>query len=148
MKNYKRIVAAIDVYAEYDHVLQSALCIAKKANQVYLVFVTLPITYFQPYISSVGVEYVTDITLQAKTRLSQIARKFEIPQDNIHTPVGYIASEICDFASDIKADMIIVGTRGGNEHEVLLGSAANSLLHCAKQDVLAVRGGDTKLIPQ
>jgi universal stress protein A len=146
MKNYKRIIAAIDVYAEYDHVLQSALCIAKNTKQVYLVFVTLPISYFQPYISSVGVEYVTDITLQAKTRLSQIAHKFEIPQGNIYAPVGYIASEICNLATDIHADIIIIGTHGGNGHKVLLGSATNSVLHVAKQDVLAVRGGDVKLI--
>jgi len=147
MKNYKRIVAAIDVYSEYDEVLQSALGIAKKPSHVYLVFVTLPIAYFQPYISSVGVEYVTDITLQAKRRLTQIARKFEIPQENVYAPVGYIASEICNLATEVKADIIIIGSRGSSRNNLLLGSATNAVLHCAKQDVVAVRSGDIKLIP-
>lgn len=146
MKEYKRIIAAIDVYSEYDHVLQSALCIAKEPSHLNLVFVTLPITYFQPYISGVGVEYVTDITLQAKTRLSQIALKFDIPQSNIHAPVGDVAGEIYKLGSYIKADLIVIGTHGSSGYKVLLGSVANTVLHCAKQDVLAVRSADNRLI--
>lgn len=146
MKEYNRIIAAIDVYSEYDQVLQSALCIAKEPSHLSLVFVTLPITYFQPYISGVGVEYVTDITLQAKNRLSQIARKFDIPQTNIFAPVGDIAGEIYKLATNIKADLIVIGTHNSSGYKVLLGSVANAVLHCAKQDVLAVRSDNISLI--
>lgn len=146
MKEYKRIIAAIDVYSQYDQVLQSALGIAKDPSLLSLVFVTLPITYFQPYISGVGVEYVTDITLQAKSRLAHIARKFDIPQNNIYAPVGDIASEIYKLGTEIKADLIVIGTHGSSGYKVLLGSVANTVLHCAKQDVLAVRSDGNTLI--
>lgn len=142
MKAYKCIIAAVDVYAEYDRVLQSALYVAGEVSQLHLIFVTLPTSYFQPYISSVGTEYVTDITLQAKNRLTQIAGKFGIPQNNIHTPIGDIAGEICQTADDIKANLIVIGTHGSFEYNVLLGSVANTVVHCAKQDVLAVRSNN------
>ncbi|MFT6268823.1 MAG: universal stress protein A [Alphaproteobacteria bacterium] len=146
MKKYKRIIAAIDVYSEYNQVLQSALCIANEPSQLSLVFVTLPISHFQPYISGVGIEYVTDITLQAKSRLSQIARKFDIPQNNVYAPVGEIAGEIYKLATDIKADLIVLGAHGSSGYKVLLGSVANTVLHCAKQDVLTVNSDDSRLI--
>lgn len=146
MKKYKRIIAAIDVYSQYDQVLQSALCIAHKPSQLSLVFVTLPISYFQPYISGVGIEYVTDITLQAKSRLSQIAHKFDIPQNNVYAPVGDIATEIYKLAADIKADLIILGAHGSGGYKVLLGNVTNTVLHCAKQDVLTVKSDGSRLI--
>ncbi len=58
MKDYQRIQVAIDIYSEYDQVLKRALSVAKTASQLSVVFVTLPTTYFQPYISVVGGDYV------------------------------------------------------------------------------------------
>lgn len=146
MKNYKRIIAAIDVYSEYDEVLQSALCIMKEPSQLHLVFVTIPPSYFQPYISSIGFEYVTDITLQAAKQLTQIARKFGIPLSNIHTPIGDIATQICKIASDIDVDLIVVGTHAGSKGGTLLSSVTNSIMHCAKKDVLTVKNDEQILV--
>ncbi|WP_293746712.1 universal stress protein [uncultured Paraglaciecola sp.] len=139
MKQYERIVAAIDVYSEYDHVLKRALSIANNASQLSVVFVTLPTTYFQPYISEVGGDYVAEIQKQAKTRLEDIASKNDIPSDQVHIPVGNAAEEIHTLANDINADLIVIGTHGRSGLKLLLGSTANSVLHGAKQDVLAVR---------
>ena len=139
MKQYERIVVAIDVYSEYDHVLKRALSIANNASQLSVVFVTLPTTYFQPYISEVGGDYVAEIQKQAKTRLEDIASKNDIPSDQVHIPVGNAAEEIHTLANDINADLIVIGTHGRSGLKLLLGSTANSVLHGAKQDVLAVR---------
>jgi universal stress protein A len=139
MKQYERIVVAIDVYSEYDHVLKRALSIANNASQLSVIFVTLPTTYFQPYISEVGGDYVAEIQKQAKTRLEDIARKNDIPSDQVHIPVGNAAEEIHTLANDINADLIVIGTHGRSGLKLLLGSTANSVLHGAKQDVLAVR---------
>jgi universal stress protein A len=139
MKQYERIVVAIDVYSEYDHVLKRALSIANNASQLSVIFVTLPTTYFQPYISEVGGDYVAEIQKQAKNRLEDIARKNDIPSDQVHIPVGNAAEEIHTLANDINADLIVIGTHGRSGLKLLLGSTANSVLHGAKQDVLAVR---------
>jgi universal stress protein A len=139
MKNYQRILVAIDVYSEYDQVLKKALSVVKDPSHLHIVFVTLPTTYFQPYISAVGGDYVADIHKQAKTRLDEIGQTHNIPNKNIYLPIGNAADEIHALANEIKADLIVVGTHGRSGLKLLLGSTANSVLHGAKQDVLAVR---------
>jgi universal stress protein A len=139
MKQYQRILVAIDVYSEYDHVLKRALSMAEKASQLSLVFVTLPTTYFQPYINDVSGDYIAEIHKQAKISLNEIANKNDIPTNQLYLPIGYAAEEIHTLADEIKADLIVMGTHGRSGLKLLLGSTANSVLHGAKQDVLAVR---------
>ena len=139
MDLYRQILVAIDVYSEYNQVLQRALGIATNANQISLVFVTLPTTYFQPYINEVGGDYVAEIHKQAKTCLEDIAQKNAIPVDQVYLPIGNAAEEIHTLANDINADVIVIGSHGRSGLKLLLGSTANSVLHGSKQDVLAVR---------
>jgi universal stress protein A len=139
MKSYQRILVAIDIYSEYDQVLKRALSIAKNVSHLNIVFVTLPTTYFQPYISAVGGDYVADIHKQAKTRLGKIGQTHNISNKNLYLPIGNSADEIHALANEIKADLIVIGTHGRSGLKLLLGSTANSVLHGAKQDVLAVR---------
>lgn len=139
MNQYQQILVAIDVYSEYNQVLQRALCLAANTNQLSLVFVTLPTTYFQPYINEVGGEYVAKIHKQAKACLEDIARKNDIPIDHVYLPIGNAAEEIHTLANDINADVIVMGSHGRSGLKLLLGSTANSVLHGVKQDVLAVR---------
>jgi universal stress protein A len=139
MKSYQRILVAIDIYSEYDQVLKRALSIAKNVSHLNIVFVTLPTTYFQPYISAVGGDYVADIHKQAKARLGKIGQTHNISNKNLYLPIGNSADEIHALANEIKADLIVIGTHGRSGLKLLLGSTANSVLHGAKQDVLAVR---------
>jgi len=139
MKKYKRILVAIDIYSEYAQILKRALCVAQKTSQLSVVFVTLPSTYFQPYISDVGGDYVADIHKQAKKRLGEIAKKYDIPNKQLYLPIGNAAEEIHSLAVENKADLIVIGTHGRSGLKLLLGSTANSVLHGAQQDVLAVR---------
>ena len=139
MNQYQKVLVAIDVYSEYDHVLKRALSVVEHASQLSLVFVTLPTTYFQPYISNVGNEYVTDIHDQAKKLLDNIGAQHAIPNNQCFLPIGNAADEIHALAEEMKADLIVMGTHGRSGLKLLLGSTANSVLHGAKQDVLAVK---------
>jgi nucleotide-binding universal stress UspA family protein len=60
--------------------------------------------------------------------------------------VGDIAGEISQLANKIKADLILIGTQNGELRKVLLGSVANTILNCVKQDVLAVRTNNNSRI--
>ena len=139
MKEYKRIIVAIDVYSEYDQVLKRALSVAENTSQLSLVFVSLPTTDFQPYISGAGSDYVADIHQQAKKLLDDIGQTHGIPSTQRYLPIGNAADEIHTLADEIEADLIVIGTHGRSGLKLLLGSTANSVLHGAKQDVLAVR---------
>lgn len=139
MEKYQRILLAIDIYSEYDQILKRALSVATKASQISIVFVTLPTTYFQPYVNEMGGDFVADIHKQAKNRLDEIAKKNDIPNKQLYLPIGNVAEEIHTLADEIGADLIVIGTHGSSGLKLLLGSTANSVLHGAKHDVLAVR---------
>jgi universal stress protein A len=139
METYQRILLAIDIYSEYDQILKRALSIATKASQISIVFVTLPTTYFQPYVNEMGGDFVADIHKQAKNLIDEIAKKNDIPNKQLYLPIGNVAEEIHTLADEIGADLIVIGTHGSSGLKLLLGSTANSVLHGAKHDVLAVR---------
>jgi universal stress protein A len=101
--------------------------------------VTLPTTYFQPYIIAAGGDYLAYMHKQAKTRLDEIGQIHNIPNKQLYLPIGNAADEIHTLGNEIDADLIIIGTHDYSGFKLLLGSTANSVLHGAKQDVLAVR---------
>ena len=139
MNDYQNVVVALDIYSEYDVVLNRALKIAQTTKHLHLVHVTLPHVYFEPYGAAFNSDFVTDIQEQAKARLYNIAEKHHIPVDQVHALLGDPAAEIHKVAADVQAHLIVVGTHGQSGIKLLLGSTANGVLHGVKCDVLAVK---------
>jgi universal stress protein A len=139
MLEYQNVVVALDIYSEYEMVLERALKIADTSKHLHLVHVTLPQVYFEPYGAAFNSDFVTDIREQAKTRLNSIAEKYHIQADQVHALLGDPAAEIHKVAEEVKADLIVIGTHGQSGLKLLLGSTANGVLHGVKCDVLAVK---------
>ncbi|WP_191321746.1 universal stress protein [Colwellia sp. C1TZA3] len=76
---------------------------------------------------------------RAKEVLLSLVKRLNIPERNVHIPVGQTSEEILAFAKHHKVDLIITGSHGVHGLRLLLGSTANAILHGAKCDVLAVR---------
>jgi universal stress protein A len=139
MHDYQRIVVALDIYSSYEVVLKKALSLAQNPEHLNLVYVTLPHVYFEPYGSSFGGDFVSDMRQQAQQRLKEIGLQHAIPSTQIHSVIGHPADEIHDIAEKIAADLIVIGTHGKSGLKLLLGSTANAVLHGVKCDVLAVK---------
>lgn len=55
---------------------------------------------------------------------------------------GYPADAVVEYAEEIGADLIVIGSRGRGElAALLLGSTSHRILHLAHCDVLVVKGG-------
>ena len=137
--DYKKILVAVDIYAEYKPVIQRALSIAAAPLDLRLIYVSRPQIFFEPYGAHLAEDFSADIQKQAKAKMIKIAAKYQLAESQIHVPIGSPANEIHDFAQKIKADLIILGTHGQKGLKLLLGSTANAVLHGVKQDVLAVK---------
>lgn len=141
MSNYKNIIVAIDINAQYEPVINKALAICESPSDVSIAYIPLPTIYLQPYLY--GMDYTamddSDRISRAREQLEDIAKKFDIPQSNVYLKTGNAADEIRQFASDTNADLIVIGTHGRSGFKLLLGSTANAVLHGVQQDVLAVR---------
>jgi universal stress protein A len=139
MNNYQNILVAVDLFSEHQKVLERALSIADKPAQVSLVYVTFPHVYYESYGFGVGVEFVNDNQKNAKEKLLDLAKKHDIPDNQIYAPIGEPVDEIHSLSESIKADVIVIGTHGQSGLKLLLGSTANGVLHGVKCDVLAIK---------
>jgi len=84
---------------------------------------------------------VTEIQIRQQVfpKLSQLAERFHIPQENLHIDFGSPAEVVHQLAHKIQADLIVSGSHGKSGLSLLLGSTASSILHDAKCDLLTVR---------
>jgi len=71
--------------------------------------------------------------------LQPMIERLGIPQSSLIIETGSVSEEILQYAEKNNVDLIITGSHGRHGLRLLLGSTANSVLHGAKCDVLAVR---------
>ncbi len=146
MSNYKKILVAIDINAQYENIIQKALAVCDSPKDLSLVYISLPTTYIQPYLYGMEYNQIDDADrfARAREKLDEIADKFGISRPNVHLKSGASADQIKQIAIELNADLIVIGTHGRSGLKLLLGSTANAVLHGTKQDVLAVRVHDDK----
>jgi universal stress protein A len=144
MSEYKNILLAIDLSEEADQVTAKAQSLAT-SNQakLHIVHVIEPLSYAYGGDIPMDLSGVQkEIHKQAKTQLTEFSAKHGIDTDNQYIELGRPENEIHNLASQLEADLIIVGSHGRHGLALLLGSTANAVIHGAKCDVLAVRIND------
>lgn len=139
VKGYHKVIVAIDIYSNYEPVINRALSFVKSPQDITLLYVVMPTIYFEPYALGVGVDIAADLQTKSQQRIEDIAKANNIPEGNAHSIVGNAADEIHNFANENQSDLIIIGTHGQKGVSLLLGSTANAVLHGVKCDVLAIR---------
>ncbi len=143
MENYKHILLAVDFYEQVDVIVNKAQLLATQ-NQAKLSIIhivdSLPVVD-----SSYGTEMpfnmdlTTELVAQAKERIAKIAQRLKIPSERTWIEIGSVSYEIVRVAEENAVDLIVIGSHGRHGLALLLGSTANSVLHHARCDVLAVR---------
>ena len=140
---YKKILVAIGINEGLDDLLiVKAVGIAKNSVECEVFFI-----HAVEHISSYGAAYgifagmdVEDIMLKESIKsLHALAMKHGVNKENCIARTGAAKFLILDAALEINADLIVTGSHGTHGVRLLLGSTANSVLHGANCDVLAVR---------
>ncbi len=146
MRGYKKVMLAVDLTEESNHVADVACSLASLYEaELHIVHVIEPISLAYGGDMPMDLSTVQEqIQEQAKTHLSAFANKLGIHEDHQHLIFGRPESEIHQISEAQGADIIVVGSHGKHGLALLLGSTANGVLHGADRDVLAVRiGGDS-----
>jgi len=142
--SYSNILVAIDLSEQSRDVLNAAQAVAAKTNaKMHLATVIKPLT--QVYggldmapISTGTVSFEEEATEQATRQLEALARDYGIKPADIHIVLGAPGREIRELAVSTQADLVVLGSHGRHGFSLLLGSTANSVLHDAGCNVLAV----------
>ena len=146
MRGYKKVMLAVDLTEESNHVADVACSLASLYEaELHIVHVIEPISLAYGGDMPMDLSTVQEqIQEQAKTHLSAFANKLGIHEDHQHLIFGRPEREIHQISEAQGADIIVVGSHGKHGLALLLGSTANGVLHGADRDVLAVRiGGDS-----
>jgi universal stress protein A len=135
---HKNILLATDLHEDNKLVIEAAEDIAKNSNGTVFAIHTvteLPAMY-NVHIPSAGI----DLKNNAKFAMQELAKKIGLKEENTRVIVGHPKSEILDYADEISADLIVIGShcRSGLV-SAFLGSTANAILHGSKTDVYVVR---------
>ncbi len=142
---YKHVLAAIDLSDESSQVLEKARATADSHDaKLSLITVVKPFTQAYGGLDMVPLakgsgSFEEEAFRRASQQMRDHVKSYLVDPVNIHVKVGNPAREIRDAASELQADLIVVGTHGRHGLGLLLGSTANAVLHGVGCDVLAVR---------
>ena len=145
MSGYFRIVVAIDLSSESTPIIARARDVAADGAEIHLIYVQEPmdsvylgVVPYGPVF--VGMDQVEGrLRDELKDKLKALGVEFDVPENCQHFLSGTPAKEIHRFAEENGVDLIVLGTHGQKGVQLLLGATANSVLHGACCDVLAVR---------
>ncbi len=142
MSCYQNILCAVDFGDENLLVAMRAAEIARQNNaQCSLLHVVeyIPVDLANEMILPQQQEIESQLVVQAKKKLAELAGQLSPLQVAEIVTIGSTKSGIVEHAKANKVDLIIIGRHGRHGISRLLGSTANSILHYAPCDVLAVR---------
>jgi universal stress protein A len=149
MAGYKTVAVAIDLSSESNGIIQRALDVAATNGKVHLVYVQEPMDSVYMGVVPYGPVFVgmseveENLRAELKGRLDALGEQFGIATDRRHFLNGSPAKEIHRFADEKQVELVVLGTHGQKGVQLLLGATANSVLHGANCDVLAVRIRDS-----
>lgn len=145
MAKYKKILLAVDFHSDNREIVDRAVELAKDNKaEMLLIHVNEPlaVAYTADGMASWGDQLVSleaSIRKESQSKITELANRLKVSSDNSFIREGKPATEIHDVAKEKGVDLIILGTHGQHGFQLILGSTANSVLHGAPCDVLAVR---------
>ena len=149
MANYKKVLLAVDLASNSEHIIEKALQVVQdNGAELLLVHVNEPVVtaYHAGGMAGWSTQIVSldeQIRKIAEEKMEALATRLGVPADNCFLPYGRASAEIRRVAEDQDVDLIVMGTHGRHGLGLMLGSTANAVLHGVSCDVLAVRARDT-----
>jgi universal stress protein A len=143
MSDYQHVLLAVDYTKHSVYVAEKARVLANKYQAKLSVIhvldnIPMPDTNYGTVIALDQIS--PDELLEAeKIKFMELGDQLAIDVANRWMVWGIPTQEIINIAAQEQVDLIIVGSHGRHGLALLLGSTANSVLHHAKCDVLAVR---------
>jgi universal stress protein A len=133
---------AVDLSAESQKILDAAIDLFQdKAEILHIVHGIEPVS--MAYVHEAQVHAIPDLQAQlesiAERKLVDLGATVDVPHKILRVLQGSPSTSICEYAANINADLIVLGSHGRAGWRVILGSTANSVVQRAGCDVLTIR---------
>ena len=142
MSHYQKILVTVDLNPAHDNqVLKQAKALAAtNLNSLYVAHAVEPMTSYGTASAFYAIADIeNEITQEHKAAIAKIVKEHNLSDSHIYVVTGSPSTAIPELASEVSADLIVVGSHEHHGLAALLSSTADSLLHHAPCDVLAVK---------
>lgn len=145
MAKYRRVLLAVDLSTDSEHLVEQAVQIVSDCDaELLLVHVNEPVVTATRSTARVGwtsqlISLDERVKQAAEERMDRLATRLGVPGDNCFLPFGKASTEIKRAAEEHDVDLIVLGAHDRHGLGYLLGSTASGVLHGASCDILAVR---------
>jgi len=142
MNNQHKILVPTDFSEAASEALRRAAVLAEKCDaEVHLLHVMEPAVFFETDLIAISpLNEITDaIRSGAEKRLQKQAATANCPvTTHLLESMGEPSATICDFASNLSANLIVIGRQGvqGALEHILIGSTAERVVRHASCSVL------------
>ncbi|MEI6068899.1 MAG: universal stress protein [Methylococcaceae bacterium] len=143
MRDYQHVLLAVDYSEQGVYVAEKARSLANRYQAKLSIIhvldnIPMPDTNYGKVIP-LNHDSSDELLEAEKSRLMQLGDQLAVDLANRWLLWGVPKQEIIHIAEQEQVDLIVVGSHGRHGLALLLGSTANSVLHYAKCDVMAVR---------
>ncbi|MFU8789836.1 MAG: universal stress protein [Methylobacter sp.] len=143
MSAYQHILLAVDYSGHGDAVIRRAKGLAEKYQAKLSIIhvlddIPMPDTGYGTVIP-LDQDSGYDLLEAEKAKLMQVGDQLGVAPTNRWLVWGAPKQEIVRLAEQERVDLIVVGSHGRHGLSLLLGATANSVLHYARCDVMAIR---------
>jgi universal stress protein F len=144
---YRSIVVPIDL-AEPEisrHAIDRAVALAKLSDGRITLVNVVPIMPVM-MLDTVPVSYETEVAEKSRVAMEELTRSVGLPPERVSSVVriGGVYHEVLEVATEIGADLIVVGSHRPAMATYLLGSNATAIVRHATSSVLVVREEQAK----
>ena len=138
---YKRLLVAIDLGSQSPQIALKAATMARTQQaEIHLLHIVEPLSL------ALGSEMPLDtsslqeeISQQSETAINELAQSLNIPVNHCYVATGRLDKTIASIASEIGADLIVIGSHARWGLDLVFGTTTDGVLHAASCDVLAIR---------
>ncbi len=141
MAAYKKILILLDLSRGSEQVALVGKQIASYSSAAVVILHVVEFVPVEPMGESLmpSVQLEEDLLQRSRTRLNELVDRLGFTDADCRVAAGSTKSEILKAAAEVRADLIVLGSRERHGLAILVNFTEDTVLHAAHCDVLAVR---------
>jgi len=141
MTEYQKILILLDLSRDSEQVALAGKRIASYSDAAMVILHVVEFAPVEPMGESLmpSVQIEEELLQRSRTRLDELVDRLGLTGADCRVAAGSTKSEILKTASEVRADLIVLGSRERHGLAILVNFTEDTVLHAAHCDVLAVR---------
>ena len=145
MRDYKKILAAVDITDGSERIAERARDVAQRYGGEIILLHVVEYVPVEPMGEALlpAVQIEGELIERARKRIAELAARTGLERAEQLVHAGNIKAELVRVAQERGVDLIVLGARERHGVSIMFNQTEDTVLHAAPCDVLAVRWNKT-----